>query len=479
MRLSNIIQSVFSVTTLLSIPTAVTAADSNSTSNSTTPAITIDGNAFYNSDTNERFYIRGVDYQPGGSSNLTDPLADVDVCGRDVPVFKDLGINTVRVYTVDNSLDHSECMKLLSDAGIYLILDVNTPKSAISRLNPSCSYNADYLQNVFATIDAFAEYDNVLGFFAGNEVINSDNTTSTATYVKAVVRDMKKYIKARNYRTIPVGYSAADIVANRQLSAEYFNCGDDADARIDMFGVNDYSWCGQSSFGVSGYATKMQLYKNYSIPIFLSEFGCNKVVSNRPFTEIESIYSTQMSSVFSGGLVYEYSNETNNYGLVKIDSDGTNVTKLPDYENLKSEYAKVTNPTGDGGAYNGNDYSTCPDYEEGTWEANNTLPDMPTAASAYFKSGAGEPMGTFISTQNSCYDDDDDDIASLSSSSSVESTSSSSVESTSTSSTTTMSSSTLASSTSSSRSSSSKGVAGTLEVPTIFQLLSQGLGYLL
>ncbi|CAI4900984.1 AHL_G0049180.mRNA.1.CDS.1 [Saccharomyces cerevisiae] len=151
---------------------------------------------FFNSESGERFYIRGVDYQPGGSSNLTDPLADASVCDRDVPVLKDLGINTVRVYTVDNSQDHSHCMKLLQEN--------------------ACSYNADYLQNVFATIDTFADYDNVLGFFAGNEVINSVNTTNTATYVKAVVRDMKKYIKARKYRQIPVGYSAADIVANRQ-----------------------------------------------------------------------------------------------------------------------------------------------------------------------------------------------------------------------------------------------------------------------
>lgn len=149
---------------------------------------------------------------------------------------------------------------------------------------------------------------------------------------------MKKYIKARKYRQIPVGYSAADIVANRQLAAEYFNCGDEADARIDMFGVNDYSWCGESSFVVSGYSTKMKLYQDYSVPVFLSEFGCNQVKSSRPFTEIEAIYSTQMSSVFSGGLVYEYSNETNNYGLVQIDGD--KVTKLTDFENLKMNTAK-------------------------------------------------------------------------------------------------------------------------------------------
>ena len=72
----------------------------------------------------------------------------------------------------------------------------------------------------------------------------------------------------------------------------------------------------------------MKLYQDYSVPVFLSEFGCNQVKSSRPFTEIEAIYSTQMSSVFSGGLVYEYSNETNNYGLVQIDGD--KVTKLTD-----------------------------------------------------------------------------------------------------------------------------------------------------
>lgn len=432
--------------------TFILAETSDSSSNSTAP-ITINGNAFVNSETKERFYIRGVDYQPGGSSNLTDPLADTSICGRDIPVFEDLGINTIRVYTVDNSLDHSECMQMLANAGIYLILDVNTPGASISRFDTACSYNADYLQSVFATIDAFANYDNVLGFFAGNEVINSDNTTATATYVKAVVRDMKKYIKARDYRQIPVGYSAADIAANRQLAAEYFNCGDDADARIDMFGVNDYSWCGQSSFSVSGYSTKMDIYKGYSVPIFLSEFGCNKVPGSRPFGEIGAIYSTEMSSVFSGGLVYEYSNETNNYGLVQISDDGAKVTKLDDFNNLKSEYAKVSNPQGDGGYSTDNKYSTCPEYQKGTWEANNTLPDMPTDAQQYFDNGAGEPLGTIIKTQNLCKDTDDEEGKNSSSSSSV--VSSSTVMSSSGSSSTISSSASATSSSSSSHSESS------------------------
>jgi len=58
-------------------------------------AVTITGNAFYNG--TDRFYIRGVDYQPGGSSANSDPLADESVCKRDIPYFQQLGINTIRV----------------------------------------------------------------------------------------------------------------------------------------------------------------------------------------------------------------------------------------------------------------------------------------------------------------------------------------------------------------------------------------------
>lgn len=125
--------------------------------------------------------------------------------------FKKLKINTIRVYSVDNSKNHDECMNALKDAGIYLALDVNTPKYSIRQDKPAQSYNGVYLQNVFATVDAFAKYDNTLLFFSANEVINNVATSVTARWVKAVGRDIKQYIGTRGYRKIPVGYSAADI----------------------------------------------------------------------------------------------------------------------------------------------------------------------------------------------------------------------------------------------------------------------------
>jgi hypothetical protein len=177
-----------------------------------------------------------------------------------------LGINTVRVYTVDNTANHDECMSMLADAGIYLALDVNTPKYSINRGDPAPSYNAVYLQSLFATVEAFAGYDNTLLFFSGNEVINDDETTNCAPYVKAVTRDLRQYLGSRGHRQIPVGYSAADVESNRFEMAQYMNCGTD-DQRSDFYAFNDYSWCDPSSFQQSGWNQKVKQYGNYSIPL--------------------------------------------------------------------------------------------------------------------------------------------------------------------------------------------------------------------
>lgn len=192
-------------TTVTSVATAVLLGASAVLGSSVTP-ITVKGNAFFQG--TNRFYIRGVDYQPGGSSKLADPIADAEGCKRDIQKFKDLGLNTVRVYSVDNSQDHDECMNALAEAGIYLVLDVNTPKYAINRAEPKTSYNDVYLQYVFATVEMFAKYDNTLAFFSGNEVINDGPSSKSAPYVKAVTRDIRTYLRARKLRHVPVGYSA-------------------------------------------------------------------------------------------------------------------------------------------------------------------------------------------------------------------------------------------------------------------------------
>ncbi|KAF2106596.1 Glucanosyltransferase-domain-containing protein [Lophiotrema nucula] len=354
------------------------------------PPVEVRGNAFFAGD--DRFYIRGVAYQPGGAADAKDPILDIDGLKRDIENFKSLGINTIRVYTIDNSQNHDEGMQLLDEAGIYLALDANTPKYSLNRENEDTlhrSYNDVYLQSVFATVDAFAGYNNLLLFFSGNEVINAKNNTGAATYIKAVTRDMKTYIANQHSRTIPVGYSAADVAENIEQQALFFNCGTD-DERSDFFAFNDYSWCDPSSFTESGWDQKVETYANYSKPIFLSEFGC--ITNTREWGEIEALYSTDMTGVYSGGLVYEYTVEPNGYGLVTVNSNG-DIEPNDDFDRLKAAYAATRNPSGNGGFRENGVASECPAESE-EWEVSSTLlPSIPEKAQAFMEDGAGTGPG--------------------------------------------------------------------------------------
>ncbi|RDW69946.1 putative GEL1 protein [Coleophoma crateriformis] len=350
--------------------------------------VTVTGNAFYAG--SSRFFIRGVDYQPGGGTGVVqDPIADAASCQRDIAQFTKLGINTIRVYAVDNSANHDTCMNALAAAGIYLVLDVNTPLYSINQANPAVSYNSVYLQSVFATIDAFANYPNTLAFISGNEVINQASNTNAAPYVKATGRDMKTYIGSRGYRTIPVGYAAADVAANQRILADYLNCGT-TDERVDFYSINIYSWCDPSTFQTSGWDVMVKNYTGYGIPLFMSEFGC--ITNNRTFEEVGALYSTQMTDVFSGGLVYEYSQEGNGYGLVTI--SGNTVTEGQQFTLLQQAYQKTPNPSGTGGASTTSAASTCP-ASSANWlpSSDDALPAIPSAAAKFFSTGAGTGPG--------------------------------------------------------------------------------------
>ncbi|KAK2751162.1 hypothetical protein FQN57_000239 [Myotisia sp. PD_48] len=309
--------------------------------------IEVQGSQFVNPKTNARFQMIGVDYQPGGSSGYkpaskSDVLSEADVCLRDAILLQRLGVNTIRIYNVNPALNHDECMSIYNAAGIYVILDVNTgePLEHIDRTAPWTTYHKEYLGRLFHMIEAFKDYPNLLGFFGGNEIINEDAAENAAMYIRAIQRDMKDYIAKHASRKIPVGYSAADIREWLVDTWNYVSCElpSEPSSASDFFGLNSYSWCGDSSYKKAGYDKLVEIFSNASSPVFFSEYGCNEV-KPRIFTEVQALYGDEMTAAMCGGLIYEYSQEKNQYGLVEIADD--KVTLLVDYENLMQQHNKL------------------------------------------------------------------------------------------------------------------------------------------
>ncbi|KAM0717170.1 hypothetical protein Q7P37_007022 [Cladosporium fusiforme] len=312
--------------------------------------IVVKGQDFIDSVTDKRFMVLGVDYQPWGQGedfSIADPLSNATTCLRDAALMQNIGVNTIRSYNLNPNLNHDECMSIFNSVGIYIMLDVNSPNEGqhIDRGNPGSTYNKAYVEHVFTMIEAFKDYPNTLAFFSGNEIMDDvDSADKNPPYIRALTREMKSYISEHANRTIPVGYSAADVRSILEDSWQYLQCDNSDDgsedlSRSDFLGLNSYSWCGsEATFETAGYDKLVEMFSNSTIPVFFSEYGCNEV-QPRTFDEVPVLYGEKMTSM-SGGLIFEWTQEENNYGIVDHYRNGT-VHLRGDYDSLAEQYGKL------------------------------------------------------------------------------------------------------------------------------------------
>lgn len=251
------------------------------------------------------------------------------------------------------------------------------------------SWNNTQYDEYAKVMDTFQKYDNVLGFFVGNENIATKDSSPAAPLLKAAARDMKAYRDSKGYRKIPVGYSAADIKELRPMLQDYLTCGDDPAETVDFFGLNSYSWCDPSTYEESTYNQLQEYAKGFPVPIFFTETGCN-VPGPRKWDDMDAIFSKPMVNDWSGAIVYEWIQEQNNYGIITygppheaaaegFPRKGTPTPKSPDFDNLKAKWAG-SHPSGVSKAdYNAKAVSTrpCPTSTPGGWwlvDGNVKLP---------------------------------------------------------------------------------------------------------
>lgn len=376
--------------------------------------VSVVGNKFFNKD-GSQFFIKGVAYQLVPQ----DPLIDTAQCKRDASLMSELGANTIRVYHVNATADHDGCMQAFDDAGIYVLADLDTFDTYI--LPDNNYWDKDKFQSYAAVMDTFQKYDNILGFFIGNENIATKNDSPTAPYLKAAARDMKAYRDAQGYREIPVGYSAADILELRPALQDYLTCGGNSSEIVDFFSLNSYSWCDPSTYVGSTYNMLEEYAKDFPVPIFFSETGCI-IPGPRLWDDQDAVFGPKMVNDWSGSIVYEWIQEENSYGIITYGPPnqpagpnveggflrkGTPQPKSPDFPNLKSKWATISPSGVQKSAYDPDSVSTraCPKSSAGSWwevDGDVKLPTLgqvlavsPKATTTLLSTDTSTPTDTF------------------------------------------------------------------------------------
>ena len=413
-------------------------------SNQIGPAV-IKGKKFFDSVSGKYIPIKGINYYPRPNTGELSEGRSIDffsstyshIWERDIEQFKALTVNTVRLYAVDPSLDHSAFMCALKSAGMYVIVELGASClncSIRSDVPPPDCYPGELKTRGEFIISTFSKYDNVLAFSAGNEIALFYASGKPAEYnaacQKQFLRDMRAYIQScPNMRKIPMGVVTADV--DREKNALYYNCRSDPNDELEnaeWYGTNVYQHCDGTITDVDklgGWLNLRGTFTNYnlSIPVVLTEFGCpnpsfptiDGFEGQRDWLQVDALFSSSYAEVFAGGAVFEYSAEKThidestdepwpykgwapeNHGIgyySPVDCDDITIPcsyiGYPTFDALASKYASVDTsyvPSLDNYSPADKDVTECP--EEFLPLSTYTWPSADVA-------GFGCPQGSFV-----------------------------------------------------------------------------------
>ena len=124
-----------------------------------------------------------------------------------------------------------------------------------------------------------------------------------------------------------------------------------------------------------------------------SEYGCIK--GTRGWTDVASLYNSEMTGVFSGGLVYQYSEESDNPGFGLVNIQGNSVSEINgQFSGLATAFKNDQAPSGNGGGRSSSGSpSVCPPQSSFFNVTGDALPAIPAGAVKYMSAGAGSGPG--------------------------------------------------------------------------------------
>jgi hypothetical protein len=117
----------------------------------------------------------------------------------------------------------------------FIVQNLSTNQNCINRVDPYGSYNARNLDAFFRTIDAMARFPNTLGVLVANHLINDLSSEKCAPVIMAIVRDLKRYMRLRGQRLLPVGFGGSGYKRDRIMLD--FLTMDDGDGCLDFWTV--------------------------------------------------------------------------------------------------------------------------------------------------------------------------------------------------------------------------------------------------
>ncbi|ORX97397.1 Glucanosyltransferase-domain-containing protein [Clohesyomyces aquaticus] len=340
------------------------------------PIITKGSHFFYKTN-GTAFFIRGVAYFPytqGGGGQSIDPLADPDMCARDIPYISALGMNVVHIPYIDPGRDHSACMNAFADAGIYVLaqlaFSVDSPRE-------SNGYTERTLAQSIGILDSLAPFPNTLGFLIGYAVTSRD-----IPFLDANLRDVKAHLEDKKYRDVPIGWTAAyNATTPERDTLDAMMCNK---PRMDFLGLVDQVIDGRvaNCTPTEEIVRAAESFVNATVPVFFVYSGC-KTDGSGDWDYVSKAYSENITTSLSGVVVDEYFNTVYGssvpYGLISfnVTVEGK-IQRMPGYSALSSVLATAKPSFTDAAKYTPT--ATLPVCPTGTtYNVSSILPPRPYA----------------------------------------------------------------------------------------------------